>query len=208
MQRRNFWASWMTSKVRNAHNLLSKRASLEEPWCKSTDIDSSPEKLRKGQSFIPGERSNEIPIQSQHAMCPKNKARCAFSSLSLCRPPQAWPYNYCICSSWLRNITNFPSLLSLTFHILSFSVWQCLCFNISAVWCCGTGIKHSTSRIIFPIYCLLGQGFILQTSCPSAVASKWYPGLKIWILLGGGGDHERKWFWFWNSDKGLVVVFE
>lgn len=175
---------------------------------------SSPEKLRKGQSFIPGERSNEIPIQSQHAMCPKNKARCAFSSLSLCKPPQAWPYNYCICSSWLRNITNFPSLLSLTFHILSFSVWRCLCFNISAVWCCGTRIKHSTSRIIFPIYCLLGQGFILQTSCQSAVASKWYPGLKIWILYVVGGIMKENDFdfeiqtkdWWWCLSRQCVCM--
>ena len=32
---------WMIPKVRNAHNLLSERASLGEPWCKSRDIDTT-----------------------------------------------------------------------------------------------------------------------------------------------------------------------
>ena len=57
------------------------------------------------------------------------------------------------------------------FFFLPFSILLCLCFKISALWWCGIGIKHSTSRKIFPVYCLLGQEFIPQT-CQSTVASK------------------------------------
>lgn len=78
--------------------------------------------------------------------------------------PSAALYSHCLHSSCFRNITNFPSfffVLDFSFYLfLGGGVSFCACLNVSALWHCGIEIKHSTSRITFPISYLLGWEFI------------------------------------------------
>lgn len=119
----------------------------------------SPEEQRKGQIFIPGEWSIKYQCEASMLCAPKTKL-CVHSHVSLWRP-QLHSVVIAFTPPVSEILPTFQVVLSLTFHfILPFflggGVSFCTCLNISALCYCGIEIKHSTSRITFPIGCLLG----------------------------------------------------
>lgn len=149
---------WIIPKVRNAHNLLLDRASLGSHNAnQQTQIPHFlPREAEKRSDLYTG-RMIHLNTNMKPARYVPKKQNQLF--ILICVSLKT-PSSLILLSLSLLLLIQIYNQLSkfcvLDFSFLPFSVQLHLCFNISTLWYCGIGIKHSTSRIIFPIDCLLG----------------------------------------------------
>ena len=154
----------MIPNVRSAHNLLSEPVWGNHNANQQTQTPHFlPREAQKRSKLYTG-RMIQLNTNMKPAcyVSKKQSQLCILITVSL-KTPSSLTLQSLSSLLLIQKYNQLSRFLSLTFHFFPpFSILLCLCFNIAALWNCGIGIKHSTSRIIFPIYCLWGKNLFLR----------------------------------------------